>query len=143
YSPLSGRSWGEVAALSRSQHKSQGFGSAATRGPTLEYFSPLLGTKPRREPFEKLDFSWRRFPRSAAVANAVDAARKSFDVRAPHKSLAALRRVHAAMAALPDDNPWKARKLEEVGDLLLACAGLHLDVRAAEATVAPGAELPV
>src|SRR5690606_8994124 len=38
YSPLLGQSYGEIAAQSRSQHKSQGFGAAAVRGQSVEYF---------------------------------------------------------------------------------------------------------
>ncbi len=143
YDPLSGRSWGEIAGVSRSQHKSQGFGSAGTRGPTLEYFEPLAGTSPRREAFEALDFSWSRFKGTAKLMSAIDAAREGFDVRAPSESLPALARVHAALRALPDSNPWKAAKLKDLEPIMASCAGLHLDVTAAEATIVPGGELPV
>ncbi len=39
-----GESFGEIAAKSRSMHKSQGFGAAATRGFQKEYFSLLRGS---------------------------------------------------------------------------------------------------
>ncbi|WNZ61025.1 PIG-L family deacetylase [Myxococcus sp. MxC21-1] len=83
YDALLGRSWGEVAAESRSQHKSQGFGQAVDRGPSTEYFTPLAGTLPKRDVFEGLDFSWRRWKGSEAVSRAVAAATKAFDARAP------------------------------------------------------------
>jgi len=41
YNPLLGLSYGEMAADSRSMHKSQGFGVARTRGPIIEYFKIL------------------------------------------------------------------------------------------------------
>ena len=141
YDALLGRSWGEVAAESRSQHKSQGFGQAADRGPAAEYFTPLAGTLPKRDVFEGLDFSWKRWPGSEAVSRAVAAAAKSFDARAPHQSLPALVRVHEALTALPDTHPWKAPKLREVEALIANCAGLFLEVRAAAPTGIPG--LPV
>jgi LmbE family N-acetylglucosaminyl deacetylase len=143
YDPLSGRSWGEVAARSRSEHKSQGFGSAAERGPVFEYFVPLAGTRPEREPFEGLDFSWRRFAGTEQLVGALEEAERSFELHAPHKSLAALRRVYEALEALPLANPWREPKLREVEALLAACAGLFLEVRAAERTVAPGGKLEV
>jgi len=43
YNPLLGKSYGEIAAESRSMHKSQGFGSAKQRGEYFEYFKPLKG----------------------------------------------------------------------------------------------------
>src|SRR6187455_2057046 len=38
YNPLLGKSYGEIAAERRSQHKSQGFGVARNRGAQFEYF---------------------------------------------------------------------------------------------------------
>src|SRR3954468_20784198 len=39
YNAVLGKSYGEIAATSRSQHKSQGFGVPAQRGSVLEYFA--------------------------------------------------------------------------------------------------------
>jgi LmbE family N-acetylglucosaminyl deacetylase len=141
YDPLLGRSWGEVSAESRSQHKSQGFGVPAERGPLLEHFSPLAGTRPKADVFEGLELSWRRWKGTEKVSKAVEEAVRGFDARAPHKSIPALLRVHGALSALPEDNPWKAIKLREAEGLIAACAGLFLEVRAAETTAAPGAQV--
>src|ERR1039457_5578513 len=43
YNSLLGKSYGELAAESRSNHKSQGFGSAKSRGSAIEYFKFLKG----------------------------------------------------------------------------------------------------
>jgi len=43
YNPLLGESYGEIAARSRSMHKSQGFGSVGTRGNANESFQLLAG----------------------------------------------------------------------------------------------------
>jgi LmbE family N-acetylglucosaminyl deacetylase len=141
YDALLGRSWGEISAESRSQHKSQGFGVPAERGPLLEYFSPLAGTRPKADLFEGLDLTWKRWPGTEAVARAVDEAQKGFDARAPHRSVPALVRVHEALSALPDDHPWKAVKLKETEALVAACAGLFLEARAAEPTAVPGTQV--
>ncbi|NTX00155.1 PIG-L family deacetylase [Myxococcus sp. CA040A] len=139
YDALLGRSWGEISAESRSQHKSQGFGVPAERGPLLEYFTPLDGTRPKADVFEGLDLSWRRWKGTEAVARAVDDAVKGFDARAPSRTVPALLRVHEALSALPDDHPWKALKLRETEALIAACAGLFLEARAPEAAGVPGA----
>lgn len=138
YDPLRGRSWTEVAAQSRSQHKSQGFGVTAERGPSYEYFQWLAGDKPGADPLGGLDLTWRRFAGGAKVQKAVEAAIKGFVPGAPERSIPALWTVHAAIAALPDDGYWKARKLRDVEELLVACAGLVLDARAATPTVLAG-----
>ena len=61
YNPLLGKSYGEIAAESRSMHKSQGFGSAKQRGEYLEYFKPVKGdTAGLKDIFEGIDFTWKR-----------------------------------------------------------------------------------
>jgi LmbE family N-acetylglucosaminyl deacetylase len=61
YNPLLGKSYGEIAAESRSMHKSQGFGSAKQRGEYFEYFKPIKGdTANLKDIFEGIDFSWKR-----------------------------------------------------------------------------------
>ncbi|WNG59206.1 PIG-L family deacetylase [Archangium gephyra] len=141
YDPLLGRSWGEISAESRSQHKSQGFGVPAERGTQLDYFKSLAGTQPKSDVFEGLELSWRRWGGTEQVVRTIDEAVNGFDARAPHKSVPALLRVHEAISALPDSNPWKAIKLRETEDLVAACAGLFLEARAAEAMAVPGSQV--
>jgi len=141
FDPLIGQSWGEVAARSRSQHKSQGFGVPAERGPDLEYFQPLAGARPKADLFEGLELSWRRWSGTEKIVQAVEEAWRGFDPRAPHRSIPALLRVHEAISAVPADNPWKEFKLRETEALVAACAGLFLEARAAEATAVPGGQV--
>jgi LmbE family N-acetylglucosaminyl deacetylase len=61
YNALLGRSYTEISALSRSMHKSQGFGSAERRGTFLNDFKPILGDAPKNDIFEGIDLSWGRF----------------------------------------------------------------------------------
>ena len=42
FNPMLGLSYGEMAAMSRTMHKSQGFGSAMQRGENIEYFKVFL-----------------------------------------------------------------------------------------------------
>jgi len=71
----------------------------------------------------------------------VDEAQKGFDARAPDRSVPALVRVHEALSALPEENPWKALKLRETEALVAACSGLFLEARAAEPTAVPGTQV--
>lgn len=70
YNPLLGKSYGEIAALSRSQHKSQGFGVPAQRGTAIEYFETIRGDKPVNDLMDGVDVSWKRaFEKTALGAN--------------------------------------------------------------------------
>lgn len=70
YNTLLGKSYGEIAALSRSQHKSQGFGVPAQRGTAIEYFETIRGDKPVNDLMDGVDVSWKRaFEKTALGAN--------------------------------------------------------------------------
>lgn len=88
YNPLLGKSYGEIAAESRSMHKSQGFGSAKQRGESFEYFKPIKGdTAGLKDIFEGIDFSWKRVKDSEAIESILNDALKTFDASAPQKSV--------------------------------------------------------
>jgi LmbE family N-acetylglucosaminyl deacetylase len=137
YSPLLGRSWGEIAAQSRTMHKTQGFGSAPTRGPTLEYFAPRAGTKPTADPFEGLDLTWSRVPGGAPVKALLEQASRELDPRAPHAVIPTLVAAHRAMSAL-EPSVTRDQRLADLEDILIAAAGLWLEARAASPAVGRG-----
>ncbi|SHJ73732.1 N-acetylglucosaminyl deacetylase, LmbE family [Hymenobacter daecheongensis DSM 21074] len=93
YNPLLGQSYGEIAARSRSQHKSQGFGSAATRGEALEYFQLVKGEKVAADLFEGVDMTWNRVPGGAVVGKLVDEVIRKYDASNPSASVAGLLKV--------------------------------------------------
>ncbi len=148
FSPLIGKSFAELAAASRTMHKSQGFGSAPVHGPQLEYFEVVTergkGGGQSKDPLAGLDFTWRRFPGTDAVIKAVDEARRTFVPAAPERSIPALLKVRAALAALPAATQaglvsfYREQKLAEVDALLVAVSGIYLDVRAKSAVAVPG-----
>src|SRR5690606_6397399 len=62
YFPSKGLSNPEIAALSRSEHQSQGFGSIGSRGEQIEYLELLKGEIPEKgsSVFAGIDTSWNR-----------------------------------------------------------------------------------
>ena len=60
--PLIGKSNQEIAALSRSSHQSQGFGSTGVRGDETEYLELIKGELPKgkQDIFEGIDTTWNR-----------------------------------------------------------------------------------
>ncbi|MGQ0738657.1 MAG: PIG-L family deacetylase [Bacteroidota bacterium] len=131
YNPLLGKSYGEISAQSRSQHKSQGFGVPATRGEALEYFKATKGDQPVNDLMDGIDLTWKKIPGADKVAAAVDDLIKNFDLLHPEKSVEGLVQLYQIMNNLPDSY-WKAQKLQEVYTLIAQCSGLFLDVTASE-----------
>jgi len=56
------KSYSEIAGESRSQHKSQGFGSAGRRGTQPDYFEVAAGEPATQDIFDGLDVTWDRVP---------------------------------------------------------------------------------
>ena len=84
YNPLLGKSYGEIAAESRSMHKSQGFGSAKQRGESLEFFKPLKGdTTGLKDIFEGIDFTWKRVKGRTVIDAITSQMLKEYNIEKP------------------------------------------------------------
>ncbi len=83
YNPLLGKSYGEIAAESRSQHKSQGFGVPASRGESWEYFKATKGDQPKGDLLEGIDQRWSRVKGGEMVAVLLDSISGRFDFMHP------------------------------------------------------------
>ncbi|HVF50693.1 MAG TPA: PIG-L family deacetylase [Pyrinomonadaceae bacterium] len=144
YNALLGKSYTEIAALSRSMHKSQGFGSAERRGSALNYLEHLAGDAPVREDFfEGIDTSWRRVRGGEQVGQILEEAARTYNPANPQATLPLLVRAHAALARLPDGDVWVAVKRRELLDVIRACSGLWLEAIAADFNATPGGEIKI
>ena len=131
YNPLLGKSYGEIAAISRSNHKSQGFGAAATRGEALEYFKSTKGDQPANNLLDGVDLTWKRVAGGEIIEKLVDSISGSFDFLHPEKSVKGLVRLYQALKSLPDGY-WQNKKLAETQLLIAQCSGLFLDATTSE-----------
>jgi LmbE family N-acetylglucosaminyl deacetylase len=146
FDPLLGMSYSELAAIGRSQHRSQGFGVLAQRGWREESFELLAGRPATTDLFEGIDLTWSRFPGTGEVAARVQEARRRFRPEHPTEALPQLHRILQALRALPPElqqEPLIQTKSAEVEDLLRACAGLWVEAIADRQKAAPGDSLKV
>jgi len=150
FNPLLGESYGEMAADSRSMHKSQGFGVARTRTPIVEYFKLLASADPKEAAagkplggiLEGIDVTLKRFTGATRLRGLVDKAIAKFDPAAPSATAPTLVAVDGALSEIPDAG-WRSEKQREVTNLLVACAGLFVDATAADYRAAPGTAVEV
>ncbi len=126
YNPLLGKSYGEIAAESRSQHKSQGFGVPASRGEQLEYFSATKGTQPANDLLEGVNQSWSRIAGGEKIEKMINDIAASFDLLHPEKSVEGLVELYKTISSIEESN-WKNKKLKEVNELIAQCSGLFID----------------
>jgi LmbE family N-acetylglucosaminyl deacetylase len=142
FDALLGASYTEIAGRSRSQHKSQGFGAAETRGEQIEYLR--LDQGPKLSGADLLDgvaLGWERIG-AEQVGALVDAMTADYDPHAPEKSidqLAQLARALDALAASPGpERNWARRKAQDARQLILQCAGAVVEATSNAARVAAG-----
>ena len=156
YQPTLGLLFPEIAALSRSMHKSQGFGSAADRSARREYFKLIAGEPPETingvigdgaSLFGKIRASWFRL--ELGDDPAVDTLRDAmahFDATQPWISVPPLleaRRSLAPRAAQTPDDSWLKEKVGELDRVIAGCLGLRLAAFTSQAIAHPGEAFPV
>jgi LmbE family N-acetylglucosaminyl deacetylase len=137
---LLGKGYGEIAAESRSQHKSQGFGVSAARGSSMEFFSGIKGDTPKYSLLDGVNTTWERINGGKPIGEMVDKALAAYNIDNPAASVPALLAIRKAIIALPDGY-WRNQKLVETEQLVLACAGLWMEAYSSTQVVVPGQPL--
>lgn len=135
FNPLLGKGYGEIAAESRSNHKSQGFGSARQRGQAIEFFSHVAGDPPAKDLFEGIDQSWDKIRGGKAIGELVSQINQNFKAEEPSRSVPELIRLYKKIKEL-EDPYWKKQKEKETRDLIAGTAGLWFEAIAASASQA-------
>ena len=125
YNEVLGRSYTEIAAQSRSMHKSQGFGAAERRGSLMNYVKQLAGEPTSGDPFAGIDSSWKNFTHGAEIMRSIDDLRSKYDARNPSGIAADLVNLHRLISA--NDQPIAIVRKREVELLLRSVTGLWLE----------------
>ncbi|MBX2943538.1 MAG: PIG-L family deacetylase [Cyclobacteriaceae bacterium] len=137
YNPLLGTSYSEMAAVSRTQHKSQGFGSSGSRGEALEFFEYVKGYHAKSNILENVNTTWSRVEGGDKVEPIVKKLIAEYTEDNPAASIPDLLKARKEIIALKD-GIWKTRKLKEVNVLIEDCLGLYLEAKADNYYIAPG-----
>lgn len=130
YNSILGESYGEIAAKSRSNHSSQGFGVAASRGTSYEYFETIKGTAPLIDLADGIDSTVRRLELNKNdeqnyVTMLNDLASK-FKIEAPQKSISTLQQMFKILD-VQKPSALIVQKKNEIEDLILKCSGLFME----------------
>ncbi len=142
YNVLLGKSYSEMAAESRSMHKSQGFGATGRRGSRLDYFKLVGGEPAQKDIFDGIDTSWARVPGGDRVGRLLDSALGSFDPERPADSVPELLSAYGEITRLKETH-WASIKKQELLRVIQACSGLWMEAIAADYAAAPGDEVRI
>lgn len=130
YFPLTGISNSEIAAQSRTMHKSQGFGSTGSRGTEYEYLEFLKGmsTGNSTEIFADINTSWTRVNGGEIIEARLKNILDHFNFKSPDQHITELIELHTAIDQL-DDEFWKNQKTKELNEIITQCLGLYLEAK--------------
>ena len=145
YYPLKGKSNNEIAALSRSFHKSQGFGATGSRGRQMEYLEWIQGDKVTSDdhPMTGINTTWSRIEGGSVIGEMLAEVDQNFDLADPAASIPSLVEVYKKIQSIPNDGFWVPKKLEEIGQLIQWCSGLFIEAVAADFSASPGQSVDV
>ena len=140
YNPNLGMSYTEMAAQSRSMHKSQGFGSTGSRGDELEYLELWRGDSAGIDVFAGIDTSWDRVEKSQKVSQFLLEAQEVYKAENPKPALHYLLKAREELIKMSDQY-WKEIKLDEINQVIMAITGTYLEVVADDYSYVRGARI--
>jgi LmbE family N-acetylglucosaminyl deacetylase len=126
FNPFLGKSYTEIAAESRSMHKSQGFGTGGTRGESIQYFEPREGAPVKNDLFEDIDLSWKRVRGSKKLSSLLCKAEQKYDPDKPEEVLPLLIEAYKEMDKIEDDY-WIPIKRVELKEVINSLLGLWIE----------------
>ena len=139
-----GKSNQEIAALSRSRHQSQGFGSTGTRGEENEYLELLKGDTPKDKTniFDGIDTTWNRVKGGKAIGDILKNVENNFDFKNPSASIPELVKAYDLIQNI-EDKHWKYIKSDEIKKIISGCAGLYFEAVSDVQEITPNSTLKV
>ena len=142
YNSLLGKSYGEIAAQSRSQHKSQGFGVPVSRGEAFEYFKLIDGAPATKDIMEGVSIDWSARFGYTSVQRQVDSILLHFNWLNPKASLPGLLNLYQLLDSLKATAIVNQKK-DELKELILAVSGIYLEATTSQARAVQGDSLQV
>lgn len=145
YYPSKGLSNNEIAAASRSFHKSQGFGATGSRGSAAEYIELIQGAEvsPGEDPFKGINTTWSRVEGGTAIGIMLAKIEEDFAVDNPSNSIKGLVEVYRALDKMESDNFWVPMKKQEIKQIIVWCGGFFAEAVASDYSAAPGQTIDI
>lgn len=147
YNTLLGKGYGELAALSRSQHKSQGFGVPAQRGTAFEYFITTAGVAPKQDLMDGVKTTISRIRSQAfdetSIEKITDSLVNSFSYDHPERSVPGLVQLYSQIQNSSMNEYWRSQKAIQVHRLIEICSGLFFEATTSVPYVAAGDSLKI
>jgi len=137
YNGLLGKSYTEIAGMSRSQHKTQGFGASLNKGQHFEYLELLSGEPAFNDLMDGITTDWTRLGPYENINELIDSTLLSFNDEKPWEIIPLLFSIRNTVLTVEDEH-WKNIKLKDIDRLIADCLGLAIEVISPNENWIPG-----
>lgn len=141
FDPILGESYSQIAADSRTMHKSQGFGSTASIGEAKDYIQFLKGEKFTDDPFEGVPNRWNEVHGGKDTEEAIGKTILEFDFKNPSANVPNFLQIRKNLNALIGDEIWIKEKIQRIDNLIFYALGLETEWNIKSELGFPGQEI--
>ncbi|MBC6367892.1 PIG-L family deacetylase [Algoriphagus sp. AK58] len=141
YDPLLGKTYHQIAADSRTMHKSQGFGATAGAGKAKDYIEQVGGENYINTPFDGVTNRWEKLNGGNAVLSQLDQLLKNFNFVQADQNVPQLLALRKAIIGLNSQETWVKEKLEKLDQTIFNALGLEYEFIARKETGFPGEQI--
>lgn len=141
FDPVLGQSYSQIAADSRTMHKSQGFGSTASIGEAKDYIQFLKGETFTENPFEGVPNRWNEVDGGKVTEEAIVKAILEFDFKNPTANVPNFLQIRKNIKTLNSEEFWIKEKLQRIDNLIFFALGLEIEWNVKTELGFPGLEI--
>ncbi|EPR65428.1 PIG-L family deacetylase [Cyclobacterium qasimii] len=123
FNPLLGMSYSQIAANSRTMHKSQGFGATADIGEGTDFIEFVDGLAYTKSPFENIEERWKQLANGKVITQKIATLVKSFDFVEPANNVGQLIEIRKELNKVQENLPWVKDKQLLVNQLIMESIG--------------------
>lgn len=128
FNSLLGQTYSQIAADSRTMHKSQGFGATAGIGNAVDHIQFLKGEPFTNSAFEGVKDRWESIPNGKAISADIEKLIGSFNFKDPSANAVALLAIRKKLNSISDAPNWLVEKQEKLNQLIISALGLDFEL---------------
>lgn len=141
YNPLLGKTYNQIAADSRTMHKSQGFGATAGIGASSDYIELIDGEVYENSPFDGVSDRWESISGGKEIKSQIDQVLNQFDFLEPEKNVAALLKLRSTLLGLQSEENWVKEKVSKLDQVIFNAMGLEFEFNVRKEIGFPGEKI--
>lgn len=124
FNPLLGTTYSQIAADSRTMHKSQGFGSTSQIGQGNDFIEMVHGESFTNDPFEGIGNRWELLSNGKVIIASIQKALKEFDFLQPENNIQNLLAIKKELDSQNLDENWLKEKKAHIDRLIIDALGI-------------------